>query len=172
MTFTERFPTFVCEGDSITCEVAGFEIIARIVREFRGSENAPGERFPEGRPDAPDERQDGFWPSLYKDAPGFIGPGPNHRQRFAEAQARAESVMEAWRRDEWFYCGIVLSVALEGVTLEPHAASLFGIEANYPDSDNAYLTEIAQELLPEALDVGIAAARRLCAALETSEARA
>ena len=158
MTFTERFQSFVCEGDSISCEVAGFEITARIVRDDCS--------------DAPDERQDGFWPSLYKDAPGFIGPGPNHRQRFAEAQSRAEAVMEAWRKDEWFYCGIVLSVALEGVTLEQNAAALFGIEANYPDSDNAYLTEVAQELLPEALGAGRDAARRLCAALETSGARA
>ncbi|MHA7857788.1 MAG: hypothetical protein ACX94D_06860 [Henriciella sp.] len=172
MTFTERFDTFVCEGDSITCEAQGFEIIARIVCD--------------DCPDAPDERQDGFWPSLYKDAPGFIGPGPNHRQRFAEAQAKAEAVMEAWRKDEWFYCGIVLSVALEGVTLDgeagnekvqwtfslPNAASLWGIEANYPGSDNAYLTQVAQELLPEALDAGFAAARRLCAALETSGALA
>ena len=158
MTFTQRFQNFVCEGDSISCEVAGFEITARIVRD--------------DCPDAPDERQDGFWPSLYTDAPGFIGPGPNHRQRFAEAQARAEAVMEAWRTDEWFYCGIVLSVALEGVTLDAHAASLWGIEANYPGSDNAYLTKVAQELLPEALDAGRAAARRLCAALETSGVRA
>jgi len=158
MAFTERFQTFVCEGDSITCEARGFEINARIVRD--------------DCTDAPDERQDGFWPSLYKDAPGFIGPGPNHRQRFAQAQARAEAVMAAWRRDEWFYCGIVLSVALEGVTLEPHAASLWGVEANYPDGDNAYLTQVANELLPEALDAGFAAARRLCAALETSGERA
>ena len=63
MAFTERFQSFVCEGDSISCEVAGLEIIARIVRD--------------DCPDAPDERQDGFWPSLYKDAPGFIGAG-NH----------------------------------------------------------------------------------------------
>ena len=158
MTFTEHFDTLVCEGDTIACEVAGFEIIARIVRD--------------DCPDPPDERQDGFWPSLYKDAPGFIGPGPNHRQRFAEAQAKAEAVMEAWRKDEWFYCGIVLSVALEGVTLDAHAASLWSIEANYPGSDNAYLTEVARELLPEALHAGRAAARRVCAALETSGARA
>ena len=89
MTFTTRFQTFVCEGDSITCEVAGFEITARIVREFRGSENGDGAPFSRGTPDAPDQRQDGFWPSLYKDAPGFIGPGPNHRERFAQAQTRA-----------------------------------------------------------------------------------
>jgi hypothetical protein len=80
--------------------------------------------------------------------------------------------MAAWRKDESFYCGIVLSVALEGVTLDAHAASLWGIEANYPDDDNSYLAEVAQELLPGALDAGRAAARRLCAALETRGARA
>lgn len=158
MTFTQHFQSFVCEGDSISCEVTGFEITARIVRD--------------DCPHAPDERQDGFWPSLYKDTPGFIGAGPNHRQRFAEAQAKAEAVMAEWRKDEWFYCGIVLSVALEGVTLDTHAASLWGVEANYPDGENSYLTEVAQELLPEALDAGRAAARRLCAALEASGARA
>jgi len=147
MAFTERLQSFVCEGDSLTCEAAGFEITARIVRD--------------DCTDAPDERQDGFWPSLYKDAPGFIGPGNNFRERFAQAQARAEAVMEAWRKDEWFYCGIVLSVALEGVTLERNAAALFGIEANYPDGDNAYLTQVANELLPEALDAGRAVLARL-----------
>ena len=147
MTFTQRFQTFVCEGDSLTCEVAGFEITARIVRDDCS--------------DAPDERQDGFWPSLYKDAPGFIGAGNNFRERFAQAQARAEAVMEAWRGDEWFYCGIVLSVAFEGLELERHAASLWGIEANYPDSDNAYLADVANELLPEALDAGRAILARV-----------
>ena len=147
MAFTTRFQSYVCEGDSLTCEVTGFEIIARIVRDDCS--------------DAPDERQDGFWPSLYKDAPGFIGAGNNFRERFARAQARAETVMEAWRGDEWFYCGIVLSVAFEGVELERHAASLWGIEANYPDSDNAYLTDVANELLPEALDAGRAVLARL-----------
>ena len=114
-------------------------------------------------PDAPDERQDGFWPSLYIDAPGFIGAGNNFRERFAQAQARAEAVMGAWRKDEWFYCGIVLSVAFEGVLLDDYAASLLGIEANYPDSDNAYLTDVASELLPEALDNGRAILAKLTA---------
>jgi len=158
MSFTERFQSFVCEGDSIACEAGEFRIVARIVRD--------------PCPDAPDERQDGFWPSLYKDAPGFIGPGPKHRQRFAEAQSKAEAVMEAWRKDEWFYCGVVLSVFADEIELAPHAASLWGVEANYPGSDNAYLIEIANELLPEALDAAHAAAARLCAALELKEARA
>lgn len=145
--FTEHFSSFVCPGDVITCETEGFTVSARIV--------------PDDCPDAPDQRQDGFWPSLYRDAPGFIGPGPNHRQRFAEAQAKAEALMEGWRKGEWFYCGIVLSVALHGVELAPHAASLFGLEANYPETDNSYLTEVAGDLLPEAL----AAARDVLARL-------
>lgn len=57
------------------------------------------------------------------------------------------------------------------IIVDSTQASLWGIEANYPASDNAYLTEVARELLPEALDAGRAAARRLCAALETSGAR-
>jgi hypothetical protein len=170
MSFSERFATYVCPGDTITCEVGGFTVMAQIVLddcpdapEFRGSENAPVERFPEGR-------QDGFWPSLYKDAPGFIGPGNGFRERFAKAQAEAEAVMEGWRKGDWFYCGIVLTVTLEGVTLEAHAASLWGVEANYPGSDNAYLTEVADELLPEALDTARAVLARLRAAPE-GEAR-
>jgi len=145
MSFTQRFQPFVCAGDSITCEAGPFTVLAQIV--------------PDDCPDAPDQRQDGFWPSLYIGAPGFIGPGPNHRQRFAEAQAKAEAVMDGWRKGDWFYSGIVLSVSVEDVDLTRTAAALFGIEANYPGTDNSYLTEVANDLLPEA----IAAARETLA---------
>ena len=108
--FTYRFSSFICPGDVITCEAGPFTVLAQVV--------------PDDCPDAPDQRQDGFWPSLYIGAPGFIGPGNGFRQRFADAQARAEAVMEGWRKGDWFYCGIVLSVSLDGVDLAPHAASL------------------------------------------------
>ena len=68
MAFTERFSDFVCEGDCIACEQDGFRIVARIVRDDSA--------------DAPDQRQDGFWPSLYINDPGFIGPGNNFRSCF------------------------------------------------------------------------------------------
>ena len=145
--FTTSFSSFVCPGDTVTCETEGFTVSARIL--------------PDDCPDRPDQRRDGFWPSLYKDAPGFIGPGPGHRLRLAEAQARAEAIMDAWRRGEGFYCGVVLSVSLAGVELAPHAASLWGIEANYPDTDNTYLTETAEALLPEALEAARAVLSRL-----------
>jgi len=147
MTFADRFDSFVCAGDTIICEADGFTVMAAIVLD--------------DCPDAPDQRQDGFWPSLYINDPGFIGPGNNFRERFAKAQAEAEAVMESWRNGDWFYCGIVLSVSLEGVTLDTHAASLWGVEANYPGSDNAYLTEVASDLLPEALDAARAVLARL-----------
>lgn len=143
MTFTDAFQSFVCVSDTITCDVDGFTITATI--------------YSDDTPDAPDERQDGFWPSLYKDAPGFIGPGNNFRQRFDEAQAKAEKIMQAWRDDEWFYCGIVLSAHIDEIEIDKHAASLWGIEANYPDTDNAYLTQVANELLDEALESAKAA---------------
>jgi len=71
--------------------------------------------------------------------------------------------MEAWRKGEWFYCGIVLSVERDGIELDHHAASLWGVEWNYPGTDNCYLTTVANELLSEALDAGRAAAARLAA---------
>jgi hypothetical protein len=147
MSFTERFRPFVCPGDVISCEAGPFTVLAQVVLD--------------DCLDSPDQRQDGFWPSLYIGAPGFIGPGNNFRQRFAEAQASAEAVMEGWRKGDWFYCGIVLSVSLEGVDLARAAAALFGIEANYPGTDNSYLTDVANELLPEA----VAAARETLARL-------
>ena len=139
MSFTERFRPFVCPGDVISCEAGPFTVLAQVVID--------------DCQDSPDQRQDGFWPSLYIGAPGFIGPGNNFRQRFAEAQASAEAVMESWRQGDWFYCGIVLSVTLEDVDLVRTAAALFGIEANYPGTDNSYLTDVANELLPESMAV-------------------
>ena len=156
MIFTEHFSSFVCAGDTITCEADGFTVMAAIVLD--------------DCPDAPDQRQDGFWPSLYINDPGFIGPGNGFRERFAKAQAEAEAVMEAWRKGDWFYCGIVLSVALEGVTLVDQTG-IYGVEANYPGSDNAYLTEVANDLLPEALDTARAVLARL-RAVPAGEARA
>ena len=75
MTFTQKFSGFVCLGDSITCEVEPYTVTARIAHDDTG-----------GRPD---QRQDGFWPSLYKDDAGFIGAGNGFRARFDKAQAKA-----------------------------------------------------------------------------------
>lgn len=158
MTFTQKFDDYVCIGDTITCTVEGYTVTARISHDEM--------------PDGPDERQDGFWPSLYKDDAGFIGAGNGWRDRFDKAQAKAERVMAAWKNDEWYYCGIILSVAIDGLTLDKFAASLWGIEANYPDSDNAYLSNVGNELLSEALEAAKAERARQCAILCQAESAA
>ena len=157
MTFTQTFDRFVSDGDAIACEMDGYNITAQIVRD--------------DCPDPPDQRRDGFWPSLYKDAPGFIGPGKNFRQRFDEARTRAEAIMRTWREDEWFYCGIVLSVSFNNHPLLDKAASLWGVEANYPNTDNVHLTDTANELLAEAIEAAQAERARLCAMLCTGGAQ-
>ena len=156
MTFSQKFDAYVCIGDTITCTVDGYTVTARISHDETT--------------DAPDKRQDGFWPSLYPNDAGFIGAGNGWRDRFDKAQAMAERVMAAWKSDEWYYCGVILSVSINGITLHRFAASLWGIEANYPDSDNAYLTEVANELLSEALETAKAERKRQCAILCETEA--
>lgn len=74
--------------------------------------------------------------------------------------------IERWRADEWFYVGVVLSVSRSGVELSDHAASLWGIDCNFSDTSNAYLSEVAQELEAEALDTARAEVARIREALE------
>lgn len=136
MTFTQKFDSFVCLGDTITCEVGEYEITARICHDDTGAR--------------PDQRQDGFWPSLDRNDAGFIEDGKTIDD-FAREQAKAEAIMDAWKNDDWFYCGVILSVKMQDVELTDHAASLWGLEANFPDSQNEYLSEVANELLDEAL---------------------
>ena len=157
MAFLEMFDSYVCEGDTITAQVNGYAVTARVVRD--------------DTTDAPDKRQDGFWPSLDPQDAGYIGAGKIDADLEA-AKAQAKAVMEAWEADKWFYCGIVVRVSRAGITLDDHAASLWGIEANYPGNDNAYLTEVARELVPEALDAARLALASLCAGCGFADAEA
>lgn len=59
--------------------------------------------------------------------------------------------MQRWRNDEWFYVGVVLSVSRNSVELSDHAASLWGIDCNFNNTSNTYLSEVAQELEAEAI---------------------
>jgi hypothetical protein len=54
-----------------------------------------------------------------------------------------------WESGDWFYCGIVVSVNVGD--LELFQMSLWGVEANFGGDGNAYLTEIANEFLPQAV---------------------
>lgn len=146
MTNFPRFDSYVCPGDHVSIEVDGFVVKARI----RHDDNA----------DAPDQMGDGFWPSLDPKSAGYIGPKSPRTLRRHHAKALA--VMDAWERNEWWYCGIIVTVFKGGIELAH--ADLWGIEANYPGSDNAYLSDVADELLNEALDEARAKIATLCAA--------
>lgn len=137
--FTTNFDDYACTGDTITCEKDGFTITAKIVYDDCS--------------DSPDQRDDGFWPSKNPNDAGYIGENP--AKSYDNQMKEAKAILDAWKNDEWFYCGIVLSVSKNGVMLDDHAASLWGIECNYPNGDkNAYLSEVANDLLTEAIEAG------------------
>ena len=74
-----------------------------------------------------------------------------------------KSVLAAWNNDEWFYCGITVTIERNGVQLTGrYTNALWGIECNYPDSDNSYLRDVANELLDEALSEARAKIADLC----------
>ena len=62
-----------------------------------------------------------------------------------------EEQIEQWKLDNWFFCGVVLSVYKAGVCLTNNAASLWGIECNFPGTSNDYLLDVVKELENEAL---------------------
>lgn len=135
--FVKGFPKYVCEGDSITCEVDGFTITARVYRDDCS--------------DPPDERNMGFWPSLDPNEAGWIGP--KSKRALARHMAKAQAVMAAWKNDEWFYCGVAVTVSKADIELtHQYDHALWGIECNYPGSDNSYLMEVANEYVKEALE--------------------
>lgn len=76
--------------------------------------------------------------------------------------------VKRWESDEWFYCGVVLSVSLKGIELDHHAVSLWGIECNFSDTSNTYLSEVAQELEGEALETALAEVARIIELLKVS----
>ena len=121
--FKEGFGEFVCVGDSIQTEVEGFLIVAEIF-------------FAD---DAHIDDDD-----CHNTDQSITGCDDEQQEKLLEARG-------AWENNEWFYCGVVLHVYKNGIQLSEHAASLWRIEANYPNSDNSNLTEVANEMLPEAL---------------------
>jgi hypothetical protein len=138
MNIFPAFNSYVCDGDSVEGLHSGFRFVATI-------------------------RHDG---TTTLDDDDSHNTDTNVTGCNPEQQAKLIAAREAWARDEWFYCGVVLSVYVGETLLAHPAASLWGIEANYPGSDNAYLQEIANELAEEALPLAVRAAAALRAALD------
>lgn len=118
--FRQEFDSFVCAGDSITCVVDGLTFVAIL------------------------EHDHDCTPMDYD------GPGCCFDTEDPEYGAENEAIIEAWRNDEWHYFGLRIEVYRGFVKIEDHAASLWEIEGNFPNGDNSYFLDVANELLPEA----------------------
>lgn len=144
----KAFRAYVCEGDFVERDYKGFTLRATIYRDDCR--------------DAPDERQDGFWPSRNPDDAGYVLP-----KNYARERAKAHRVMNAWKNDEWWYCGVAVTVSKNGIELTGrYDHAVWGIEANYPISRgsnrNHYLRTVADELVSEALDAARVKIAALC----------
>lgn len=132
--FSQQFAKYVCEGDSISCKAGKFTATATIYRD--------------DCTDSPDQRQDGFWPSCNPKDAGYVLP-----ENYESEQAKAKEVMRAWNADEWFYCGVAVTIERAGIVLTGrYDNALWGVDCNYPGADNSYLCDVANELLGEALE--------------------
>jgi hypothetical protein len=130
--FTQKFADYVCEGDYIECEVDGFKCRATL---YLDDDTA-----------SPPERGDGFWPSQNPNDTGYVS------ENFDEAMTRAKEVLKAWETGEWHYYGVAVTVSKKGIPLiGKYIHALWGIEGNYPGSNNDYLVEVANDILPEAI---------------------
>lgn len=135
--FTQKFDAFAIQGDSITTCYEGFTITATILNDD--------------------------WAHIDDD--DTHNPDQSVTGCDKDQQSRLIAAREAWKRDEWNYCGIVLSVTKNGVPITDNAAAIWGLECNYPGSDNSYLAEVANDLLPEAIETAKTELARIKAAL-------
>jgi len=59
--------------------------------------------------------------------------------------------IESWKRGDWFFGGLVVSLLSDNVVIGKNLASLWGLDCNIVD-ENSYLDEVAEELFAEAED--------------------
>lgn len=159
--FSTDFGRFACIGDTIESPV--------LLGGFRTGLRLEAKLYEDDDKTPPDKRQDGFWPSLDPDSDGYIGPKSAATLR--RETARAESIMKAWRDDEWHYCGVAVRAWFDDIPLtEEFAFAVWGVEMNYPAkgkrNPNSYLRELANE---EAGECAREAIRALTAMVESAE---
>ena len=140
--FTQEFRDYVNSGDSITCQIGGYEFTATLRFDYDAG--------------APDKETEGFWPSLNPSDAGYIGA--KSKSTLGRERAKAQAVYDAWQRGDMIFCGVVISAAFEGVPLGDNLASLWGVNCNWEGyrtprkrGTNAYLRDVANQLLPEAM---------------------
>jgi hypothetical protein len=189
MTFEAKFDRYVCEGEQITCEVEGFTCTATLYRDddnevpwdrdcghgpvsaWTSRAKKPGERVL-----SEDHGSKRFYDfaeackTAFADGWGVEGgrrEGETTKAYAARAAERDFAVLKAWCDDEWHYYGVAVTVSKNGIDLVgEYDHACWGIEGNYPGSDNSYFAEVANEHLGEALDAARAKLRELCACRE------
>jgi len=149
--FRTHFNNYTCDGDKITCTVDGFDCVATIYRDDCS--------------DAPDQREDGFWPSLDPKDAGYIGK--KTEAQLTAAKRKASHIMNSWKADEWWYVGVCVTVSRWDVQLTgEYDHAVWGIECNYPyggKKRNNYLRDAANEELSAAIEAAKAKIAKLCA---------
>lgn len=139
--FETDFKPYALAGDAIEGSAEGFDLVARIVYDE-------------------DYRLD------YDDCHNLEALKGESK----EVRDWVTKCQKAWLNEEWFYCGIVIWVYRNGVEISEHAASLWGIECNYPQKDesknaNIHLREVANEIAWEALETAESELERMREAL-------
>lgn len=79
---------------------------------------------------------------------------PDDYERPSNSNVYSKEDVERWQKDEWFFCAIFISLEVKRREVCDCLVSLWGIDCNF-DKDNSYLTVVANELLPEALDEAV-----------------
>ena len=188
--FPYGFDSYVCIGDSIEAQYGPYTITATIkhdsdtgapwsvhdghgpVSERTTRDKRPGELV--RSTDGPHKRYYDFAQACRIARRDGWNARPydtieTPRQRATRAALADFKALRAWCNDEWFWCGITVTVTHTEPGLELASDSLWGIDANYPDSDNSYLTDCAMELVESALRQAGTRAKELATALQGVE---
>lgn len=114
---------YVCDGDTIEIDHNGLTITARIEHDIDHS----------------------------------IDDDDCHNVELCPAQSeQIRQARQAYFNGDWWYVGVCVSVAYDDMPLTgKYSHAVWGIECNYPGPndklDNSYLTDVANELIDEAL---------------------
>lgn len=73
----------------------------------------------------------------------------------------SQKKVKDWQDGDWSFIGLIVSVSRNGIMLDEHAASLWGIECNYNSKSNLYLAQVCKDLEQDALAMGHKAIQRL-----------
>lgn len=122
--FTQKFDSFVIEGETITCIVDDVTYTATIVHDSDSSIDDD---------------------DMHNTDQSVTGTDDIKHATLMDNRI-------AYLNNEWWYGGVVISAERRDGWKHDDIASVWGIECNYPSEQNEHLTEIANELLKEYLN--------------------